>query len=115
MTEQLTLTPNTEPHSIGDDTLADRCRAMLKSLREMGVFLSPKRISKSEIELYYEQREQSLKLCDDGTHSDPYLIEAWILFESLNDSDSDKFYQSLQDLAIYDDFNYRFDDEEEDY
>ena len=114
MTE-LTLTANTFPHSLGGDRLADRCRLMIDELKKLGIFLSPKRLSESEIELYYEQREQSLKLCDDGTHSDPYLVEAWVIFESLSDTDSDKFYQSLQDLGIFDDFNYRFDDEEEDY
>ncbi len=107
MTE-LTLTPTTSPHSIGDDRLADRCRQMIEALRKLGIGLIPKRISQTEIELYYHQREQSLKMCDDGTHSDPYLVDAWIIFESLSDSDSDKFYQVLQDLGIFDDFNYDF-------
>lgn len=105
---KLTLTANPHPHSLGDDRLADRCRKMIETLKKLGIGLLAKRVSPDEIELYYHQREQSLKLCDDGTHSDPYLVEAWVIFESLNDTDSDKFYKSLQDLAIFDDYNYDF-------
>ena len=107
MTE-LTLVPNTEPHSLGDDRLADRCRLMLEALKKLGIGLIPTRVSETEINLYYHQREQSLKMCLDDRARDPYLVDAWILFESLNDTDSDKFYQSLQDLAIFDDYNYDF-------
>lgn len=114
MTE-LTLTANTEKHSLGDDNLAHKCREMLEALRKVGIGLIPKRVSETKISLYYDQREQSCKLCQDNRNSDPYLIEAWVIFESLDDTDSDKFYQALQDIGIFDDFNYRFDDEEEDY
>lgn len=106
MTEQLSLTPNAEPYSLGDDTLADKCRLMLDALKKIGIFLSPKRVSVDEIELYYDQREASMTLC--GDNPDPYLIEAWIVFESITENEKDYLYQQLQDLAIYDDYNYDF-------
>jgi hypothetical protein len=81
---------------------------MIEALKKLGIGLIPKRVATDEIELYCPQRELTLKMCDDGTHSDPYLVEAWVIFESLSDTDSDKFYQSLQDLAIFDDYNYDF-------
>lgn len=107
MTE-LTLTPNAEPHSLGDDRLASNCRQIMSELKKLGIGLIPRRVANDEIELYHPQREQTLKLCQDNKHSDPYLVDAWIIFESLSDSDSDKFYQSLQDLGIFDDYNYDF-------
>lgn len=112
MTE-LTLTANPYPHSLGDDRLADRCRLMIKALQKIGIGLIPKRVNESEIEIYYPQRELTFKLCQDTNTSDPYLVEAWVIFESLSESDSDYLYQQLQEIGIFDDFNYQFEDEED--